>query len=407
MTIKELIQVLNPPHYSTSNSAWNNVVCGPGKRLLNDSEKVASPDERQLKHTSVNLGNSIPQVNLVNIKKEEAFKLIIAARELVKNWEVPTPATMQQYSAAMLRLRKNKRMPEDYAQTKRGYYFYRAALVAHALSVMQNRLFTINRLQKKNDPEWIAASCTLLKQLKILKRYPPDQEKTHLEAEVKGRWDASGKTPRSNAKRRGIGMLPANWRTVFWKSFPEKSPHRLSLAILSITGCRPSELTKGVQIKIDALGNLHITIQGSKIHGGKYGQKVRQLSIHAKTDEAIFLRGLVMGQAGGLTVSIKNPKALTESVRRHSKRLWPKRKYVVSPYSFRHQLAADLKNDLLPEEVAMTMGHSVCKTQQYYGMRNQGRGGTQIFKVTAEKDLRRNDAPQPNKVQSDKTGPKP
>jgi len=35
------------------------------------------------------------------------------------------------------------------------------------------------------------------------------------------------------------------------------------------------------------------------------------------------------------------------------------------PYSFRHQFAADLKNDLSPEEIAMAMGHSVCRTQQH------------------------------------------
>jgi len=140
MTIKEVSQPLNPPHYSTSNSAWNNVACGPGKRLLNDSEKVASPDERQLKHAPVNSGSSSLQGNHNQITKEESFKLIIKARELVKNWETPSLVTMQQYQAAMKRLRQSKKWPEDYAQTKDGFYFYRAALVANALSVLKKNI---------------------------------------------------------------------------------------------------------------------------------------------------------------------------------------------------------------------------------------------------------------------------
>jgi hypothetical protein len=149
MTIKELIQTLNPAHYSTSDSAWNNVAGGPGKTFLNDSEKVAYQDERQLKHAPVNLDNSNLQGIHNQITKEESFKFIVKARELVKNWQTPSLATMQQYQAAVKRLRKSKKCPEDYSQTKDVFYFYRAALVADSLAALQNNLVTINRLQKK------------------------------------------------------------------------------------------------------------------------------------------------------------------------------------------------------------------------------------------------------------------
>ncbi|MFQ6759462.1 MAG: site-specific integrase [Deltaproteobacteria bacterium] len=377
----------SPAHYSTSNFAWNNVACGPGKSLLNDSEKVSYQDERQLKHASVNLDNSNHQGNHDQLKKEESFKLIIKARELVKTWKTPSLVTMQQYQPAVKRLRQSKKWPEDYAQTKDGFYYYRAALVANALSVLQKTLVIINQLQKKDDPAWISATTTLVGPLKILSRYPPDQEKTHLGLEIKSLWQGANKNPRSNAKRKGIGTLPPNWRADFWKNFPENSPHRLALAILSTTGCRPSELSKGVQVKLDEHGNLKVSIRGTKTHDCRYGQEYRELTIMVESKEALFLQNSVIANAEPLHVTIKNPKALSEAVRRNSKKLWPRRKYVVSPYSFRHQFAADLKNDLYPEEIAMAMGHSVCKTQQHYGTRNQGKSGVPLIMVTAEKNL--------------------
>lgn len=348
---------------------------------------MANTDGRQPKAGLANLKNPVNhQGSPSPLSKEEAFKLITQARELVKNWEVPSLATMQQYEAATKRLRKKVCWPEEYAQTKRGYYYYRAALVATILASIQKNLVTINRLQKANDPAWLINCRQLEKPLRILTRYPPDQEGRHVESEIKSRWNAKGKVPRSNAKRKGLGGLPPNWRALFWKTFPEESPHRLALAILSLTGCRPSELVKGVSVELDDEGNLRITIAGTKTHGGVYGQEYRQLTLEPSGNEARALLHSVEAN-DILRVVIKNAKALSEAIRRHSKKLWPRRKYVVSPYSFRNQLSADLKNDHSPAEVAMIMGHSVCRTQQYYGVRNQGRAGRRILTCTAEKEL--------------------
>jgi integrase len=121
--------------------------------------------------------------------------------------------------------------------------------------------------------------------------------------------------------------------------------------------------------------------------------------------EAMFLQKNVIANVGPLHVAIKNTKALSEAVRRHSKKLWPRRKYVVSPYSFRHQFAADLKNDLYPEEIAKAMGHSVCRTQQYYGTRNQGRSGIPLIMVSAEKDLSQERDQKNNNKRENRIGP--
>ena len=241
--------------------------------------------------------------------------------------------------------------------------------------------------------------------LKILSRYPPDQEQNHLGLEIKSRWQAAGKTPCSNAKRKGLGTLPPNWRADFWKNFPENSPHRLALALLSTTGCRPSELAKGVQLKLDEHANLKVIIKGTKTHDGRYGQEYRELTIMVESKEALFLQKSVEENVGALHVAIKNPNALSEAVRRHSKKIWPRRKYVVSPYSFRHQFAADLKNDLYPKEIAMALGHSAYKTQQHYGTRNQGRSGIPLLMVTAEKNLIQDRNQKTNDKRENRIGP--
>ncbi|MGV1098745.1 hypothetical protein ACUUL3_04965 [Thiovibrio sp. JS02] len=145
-------------------------------------------------------------------------------------------------------------------------------------------------------------------------------------------------------------------------------------------------------MELDHDGNLVISIEGTKTHDGRYGQEFRQLTIQINSGETQFLENSIQENNGHLDVIIKNPKALCEAIRRHSKKLWQRRKYVVSPYSFRHQFAADLKNDHAPEEVAMAMGHSVCKTQQYYGMRNQGRSGRMLCSITAEKMIFKDNA---------------
>lgn len=402
-------------YYSTSKLQWNNMAGGPIKSSLSASEKVSSEDERKLKpapanqphfrpghpapfsstptcpiSAQANLRHSTPPVTTADIERKEAFELIKQGRELVKNWKLPSPATLQQYIGAMDLLRQNEQWPEEYAQSKKGFYFYRAAMIACTLSSIHDELTIIDRLQKKTDPAWVAKAKALSRQLGILKRYPPDQKKLHLGASILGKWQATGKAPRSNSKRPGLGGLPQNWCSCFWKSFPEDSSYRLPLAILISTGCRPSELVKGVRVERDESGDLLFCIQGSKTHGGKYGQQYRQITIAADSEEASFLLRSAEANQGTMTVFVKNAKALTESIRRHSKKIWPRRKYIVSPYSFRHQFSADLKNEYEPDEIAMALGHCVCKTQQYYGVRQQGRAGRKLIMVQAEKIPRQN-----------------
>ncbi|MGM0532095.1 MAG: site-specific integrase [Bacteroidota bacterium] len=61
----------------------------------------------------------------------------------------------------------------------------------------------------------------------------------------------------------------------------------------------------------------------------------------------------------------------------------------VSPYSFRHQVASDLKKEGHDQEkIAAFLGHRTVRMQQNYGFRGQGKGSTGIVKVDASHDIK-------------------
>ncbi|MEN8258187.1 MAG: hypothetical protein ABFS09_10045 [Thermodesulfobacteriota bacterium] len=88
-------------------------------------------DVRKHKHATSNLQSK----NQRDLKKNlhEAYGYIREVREHLKYWQQPTEETTRQYSLALKRLIKSGLWPEQYAQTKRGFYFYRAAVVNMSL----------------------------------------------------------------------------------------------------------------------------------------------------------------------------------------------------------------------------------------------------------------------------------
>lgn len=57
-------------------------------------------------------------------------------------------------------------------------------------------------------------------------------------------------------------------------------------------------------------------------------------------------------------------------------REWPKRKTTLTPYCFRHQLAADMKasEQLDSEEISAALGHLSDATKSTYGHANMCKG---------------------------------
>lgn len=183
------------------------------------------------------------------------------------------------------------------------------------------------------------------------------------------------------SKRAGLARLPADWREQMWGAAPAESPYRAALAILHLAGARPAELLAGVQVVADD-GKLHITMEGAKRGvDQQHGRESRTITVAIEGAQATWLFELAAAANGGMTVQIANTKRLADEVTRIGRKLWPRKKETVSPYSYRHAYAADVKA-AFPDDwdtVAAALGHSVPETQRLYGRAQQSRGGGARF----------------------------
>lgn len=183
----------------------------------------------------------------------------------------------------------------------------------------------------------------------------------------KVKFDASVERKENKGKRRTLRNLPDSWREMIFDASTPKL--KQSVAVLALTGCRPDELKKGISVSESELGII-FTIHGSKTNDG-HGQQERTLTIERTEQNARFFDAI---QAGEIQ---EDDGYVRVSLNRLSKKIWPNRKSVISAYNFRHQMISDLKNTGADSiRIALTLGHSVTKTQSMYGQANQGRSGS-------------------------------
>jgi len=181
-----------------------------------------------------------------------------------------------------------------------------------------------------------------------------------------------------HSKRGDLHGLPRDWREKLIARMPK---YRLAALVNAVTGCRPEELAKGVQLAI-VDGMLVATIQGAKITE-KTGQPWRRLSWPVDSNSPL-VRALVAEVTAGVSVvQIDNPKTYSSAMRAAGEREWPGRKNkktgkakTVTPYCFRHAAASDMKASKMGrEEISQALGHCSDVTKQYYGSWSQGRAG--------------------------------
>lgn len=181
---------------------------------------------------------------------------------------------------------------------------------------------------------------------------------------------------RRRSKRSSLTGLPTDWRErVYLKGANGK--YALAIAVAAISGCRPRELQMGVLLKIiDRDGGrwLSISINGAKV-SNENGQPYRELlySLSQLAFIPAILAFEVQKSRGSVSVSIASTKAFSMAVARLGKALWPKRHEALTPYSFRHAIASDLKSSKSKVDVAGCLGHASTKTQKNYGQRQQAR----------------------------------
>jgi integrase len=202
----------------------------------------------------------------------------------------------------------------------------------------------------------------------------------------------STKNP-GNSKKKSLRKMPKYWREMMWDRC-ENYDYKGALAILQLTGARPSEIERGVSVTGDASSDfLEITILGSKQgKAKKNGQATRTVMVDMRTpvnpgSPKDYLLSQVAYE-GHLFIQA-NAKRLNDYVRRLSKKIWPRKKNHIAPCSYRHQISADLKGEgTPPPKISMVMGHRSTQSKKKYAGKRQARGNTHIADVTCSHPLR-------------------
>ena len=115
----------------------------------------------------------------------------------------------------------------------------------------------------------------------------------------------------------------------------------------------------------------------------KRGIGIREFSVKINNDNERFFKGIIdlinerPVDSFDHNFKIESAKAFSGYITKISKKLWPRKTYHASAYSFRHAKATELKNsDYDKEKIAQIMGHASVRSQQSYGRKNKkSKGG--------------------------------
>lgn len=216
------------------------------------------------------------------------------------------------------------------------------------------------------------------------------QQNKELEEEAKKIADNSSNsgevvTKKTDVKKsktkRNISKLTPDFRTKILDFAIEKNYKCAdALAILNFSGCRPAELEKGVGVSFNKEKNeIEIKIAGSKLSEKmKRGIRIRKIHIKITNENEQYLKSLILKceeNNNSFIVRIESKKAFSGYITKISKKIWPKKQYHASAYSFRHAKATEMKNaEYSQEDIAKVMGHASCRSQEAYGRKSRKKG---------------------------------
>ena len=212
------------------------------------------------------------------------------------------------------------------------------------------------------------------------------------------------KSSKKLSKKLDLAKLPKNWRTqIFVACKPEKQSKLTSaVALLWATGCRPVEIEKGVQVKLEG-GVLVVEIQGAKTGlipvmtprdaDGRSetvqtdrGLEWRRLKLNPKLNAATEYLARLCADGQTHTVNY-NKNSLRTRLNEFGRLALKKLKDTpsISPYTFRHAMGSDVKScdDLTDEQRSQIMGHLSCDSLSVYGRRRHRGGVSPVASVAA------------------------
>jgi integrase len=267
-------------------------------------------------------------------------------------------------------------------QGSKGYYYKKKAALRYFIQYCL-KLYTEKINSRSMDEENI-------KKIERKIRYLVNLYEKH--GRNNGKSPVTTKNP-GNSKKKSLRKMPKNWREMVWDRC-ENYDYKGALAILQLTGARPSEIERGVSVAGDASSDfLEITILGSKQgKAKKNGQATRIVMVDMRTrvnpgSPKDYLLSQVAYE--GYFFIQANAKRLNDYVLRLSKKIWLRKKNHIAPCSYRHQISADLKGEgTPPPKISMVMGHRSTQSKKKYAGKRQARGNTHIADVTCSHPLR-------------------
>ena len=161
--------------------------------------------------------------------------------------------------------------------------------------------------------------------------------------------------------------------------------------MLTLTGCRPSELVHGIDAwrgKDEVTGKLliHFCIRGAKVKDSQ-GQPQRTISYATNGPHplVIVVNELPDTQpVPRVFAQVRSTVNLTLEIRRLAHSLWPKHKQPITAYCFRHQFAADLKASGDEDAASRGLGHISARTRRFYGTAGQASKGDRLRPLLIE-----------------------
>lgn len=182
-----------------------------------------------------------------------------------------------------------------------------------------------------------------------------------------------GKRSRKVKSKRGeLKSLPENWKEQVIQAALKSPTYRLVVYVLATIGCRPVELRHGVEISLGAAHAEILVRKGAKVSEIS-GQPWRMFKVPVASlpdDVREYL------QDGGerVVLSVFSTDALRAFLRELSARLGFRK--VVTPYSFRHAVAEDLRSQgVAAHEIAAALGQVAAQTSSMYGRKVRHHGG--------------------------------
>lgn len=200
--------------------------------------------------------------------------------------------------------------------------------------------------------------------------------------------------PAEGSKRHVQGRLPKDWRAKLFeivKGRKQTKPGRLpeAVAALWVTGCRPAELASGItymthngRLVIKILGAKHGTIDNGETVAER-GMEWRTIAVDPDLHQgARYLYDLALAEKLPRVLSY-NKNSIRSRINEAGREVLAKLKDApsLSPYSFRHAMASDLKScdTLTDEQRAQVMGHLSVESLESYGRRRRGGRGVSPF----------------------------